>query len=70
MIHTGKAHWDGAANLLKRAAARLEKCPDALLGLDVAALRGAVHRRAEELEAAGGARQEFKPLAIRIDRKE
>src|SRR5262249_26309901 len=39
-IHTQRGHWGGVVNLLARSLGHLEQCPDHLLGMDVARLRG------------------------------
>jgi len=43
IIHTQQGHWGGVANLLARSLGHLEQCPDYLLGMDVARLRGQLH---------------------------
>lgn len=51
LIHTQRGHWGGVANLLARALAHLDRCPDRFLDLDVAALRRRMRRYREEVLA-------------------
>jgi len=75
LIHTRRSHWSGVANLLARALAHLDHCPDQLWGLDLAALRAALHRYREEILALKeGRRRDFDwslapRLELRLDRE-
>jgi uncharacterized protein len=51
LIHTGRGHWGGVANLLTRSLGHLEQCPDRLLGLDVTRLREQLSVYREEILA-------------------
>jgi predicted metal-dependent hydrolase len=69
LIHTRRGHWGGVANLLARALAHLDHCPDRLWGLDVSALRAALHRyRAAILALKEGRLRQFDwSLAPRLE---
>jgi predicted metal-dependent hydrolase len=69
LIHTRRGHWSGVANLLTRALAHLDACPDHFWDLDVAVLRAALHRYRDEILALkDGRRREFDwSLVPRLD---
>lgn len=51
LIHTGRGHWGGVANLLARSLGHLEQCPDRLLGMDVSHLREQLRAYRQEILA-------------------
>lgn len=60
LIHTERRHWRGVANLLRRALAHLEACPERMAGLDVACLRAEMRRyRAAIIALRDGSATEF-----------
>lgn len=60
IIHTGRGHWGGVANLLARSLGHLKQCPDRLLGMDVARLREQLRAyRAEILAVKEGRKPVF-----------
>ena len=65
IIHTGRGHWGGVANLLARSLGHLERCPDRLLGMDVARLREQLRAYREEILALkDGRKVAFDPALI------
>jgi predicted metal-dependent hydrolase len=58
VIHTQRGHWGGVANLLARSLEHLEQCPDHLLGMDVARLRGQLRAHRQEILALKDGRRE------------
>jgi len=58
IIHTQRGHWSGVANLLARSLGHLEQCPDQLLGMDVARLRGQLRAYRTEILALRAGRKE------------
>jgi predicted metal-dependent hydrolase len=62
LIHTGRGHWGGVANLLARSLGHLQQCPDHLWGVDVARLRGQLRAyRREVLALKDGRKEMFDP---------